>query len=461
MRTSLTGRLQTSSAQITKVYGLLLLGLMVAMSLSVTTLVGINALHNTHQQAHNVLKGLRDTYVLNRDDWYWWRVGSPVNSHSTFIRASTEAPQKDSVSTRHTTDFVKKTADAKRIFGDLYFSQGAGFYYYMTTTQKVQDGKQTVAAKYQLWMSLTNAVNLLLTLLRIISGLMLLFFLLGTGFIYGLAKRLNRPLVNLTQYTKVLNDNNWSQAVDSLPVPTKPTEVRELSIEFNQLLHSINQQAENDRQFVSNVSHELKTPIAAIRGHVELIQRHGKRDPKMVPDALTVIDRESLRMQRMIESLLNLSHASQLTIDRQPTDLVPLVAKVVGDYQRQIAQDIMLVADDSVRRRVNSATVEQIFLALLNNAGKYSPPTGIITVRVTNKEISVSDVGPGIRNGDKARVFERFYRGSQTGANSTVKGTGLGLAIVKQLVALNHGDIQILDNQPTGSRFLMHFPTDS
>src|SRR5699024_6196520 len=122
--------------------------------------------------------------------------------------------------------------------------------------------------QYDVWLKLNGVIYLLWILIRLILLIVLAFFALGIWLIYLLARQLNRPLADLTETTKTINHDLSNQYQTQLPVPKSPQEVHDLSEAFNQLLASLNQQARADREFVSNASHELKTPIATIRGHV-------------------------------------------------------------------------------------------------------------------------------------------------------------------------------------------------
>lgn len=456
----------TSAGRITKVYALMLVGITVGLSLFIITSVGAYMVHIETKQADKLAESLNRVYISDSYDWSWWKLGSPMDTKTTFIKIKVSYQNQDKKNkylySPHSKNFIKKNQVSDRVVklgGQFYYSSNNGLYYLAHKTDVPDKNSHYPRADYYVWIKLNTVFYLLSSVVRIIFVIVLISFVIGTGLIYLLAKRLNRPLVNLTDYTQSVNADISSKYKTQLPVPRVPQEVHDLSIEFNKLLDSLNQQSAKDRQFVSNVSHELKTPIAGIRGNVELIQGRGEEHPEIVSPSLNFIAGESKRIQQMIESMLKLSHANQLEVKTERTNLSQLVKKIVTRYQSEIDRQITLDVQREVYLNLNGTSIEQILVSLLDNARKYSAPNTDIVVRLTaiGKDVSllVMDNGVGVPDEQKKTVFDRFNRGGQTG--SKIPGNGLGLAIVKQLVELNHGTISIKDNQPRGSIFQVNF----
>jgi len=453
----------TSAARITKVYALLLLGITVILSGVIISVVGFKQAEVQRQQALGIVRGLKRTFVANRDDWYWWRMSSWADKRTTFIRISVTKPGK---TTKHlyspnTQRFLRTKAHGTvhQVTPNFGYLEKSGLYYHVRASD-VSTDKQDPTVHYDVWLKLNDVTDLLLLLVKLILLISLAFLLIGTWFIYLLARQLNRPLVELTGTTKAINQDISENYQRQLPVPASPQEVHDLTVEFNLLLHSLSEQEQADRRFVANASHELKTPIATIRGYVSMVKRRGTAHPEVIPTALQFIDRESERMQRLVESLLKLSRANQLELTTTSVDLSQLVTETAVNYGTSMGREIILNVQHHVTAQVNADSLTQILTSLLNNAQKYSPTDSPITVTLAavgkQLTVAVADLGMGVPDDQKALIFGRFYRTSNV--RNSVAGNGLGLAIVHQLVTLSRGEIVVKDNQPRGSVFEVTLP---
>jgi len=415
------------------------------------------------QQALGIVRGLKRTFVANRDDWYWWRMSSWADKRTTFIRISVTKPGKP---TKHlyspnTQRFLRTKAHetVHQVTPNFGYLEKSGLYYHVRASDIATD-KRDPTVRYDVWLKLNDVTDLLLLLVKLILLISLAFLLIGTWFIYLLARQLNRPLVELTGTTKAINQDISENYQRQLPVPASPQEVHDLTVEFNLLLHSLSEQEQADRRFVANASHELKTPIATIRGYVSMVKRRGTAHPEVIPTALQFIDQESERMQRLVESLLKLSRANQLELTTASVDLSQLVTETAANYGTSMGREVILNVQHHVTAQVNADSLTQILTSLLNNAQKYSPTDTPITITLAavgkQLTVAVADLGMGVPDDQKALIFGRFYRTSNV--RNSVAGNGLGLAIVHQLVTLSHGDIVVKDNQPRGSVFEVTLP---
>ncbi|WP_204121237.1 MULTISPECIES: sensor histidine kinase [Levilactobacillus] len=453
----------TSAARITKVYALLLLGITVILGGVIISVVGVKQAEVQRQQALGIVRGLKRTFVANRDDWYWWRMSSWADKRTTFIRISVTKPGKP---TKHlyspnTQRFLRTKAHetVHQVTPNFGYLEKSGLYYHVRASDIATD-KRDPTVRYDVWLKLNDVTDLLLLLVKLILLISLAFLLIGTWFIYLLARQLNRPLVELTGTTKAINQDISENYQRQLPVPASPQEVHDLTVEFNLLLHSLSEQEQADRRFVANASHELKTPIATIRGYVSMVKRRGTAHPEVIPTALQFIDQESERMQRLVESLLKLSRANQLELTTASVDLSQLVTETAANYGTSMGREVILNVQHHVTAQVNADSLTQILTSLLNNAQKYSPTDTPITITLAavgkQLTVAVADLGMGVPDDQKALIFGRFYRTSNV--RNSVAGNGLGLAIVHQLVTLSHGDIVVKDNQPRGSVFEVTLP---
>ena len=229
------------------------------------------------------------------------------------------------------------------------------------------------------------------------------------------------------------------------------------------------------KDFVANVSHELRTPLTSIKGYVEALLDGGKDDPATSVRFLDIILKQSDRLNLILEDLLQLSkiESGQVQFKQEPLHLgsvvertiamiKPLADKKQHRLSAQIAPNLPLITGDEER-------LVQVLANLLDNAIKYTPEGGQITVaarrmplaqadvRRNSVELTVTDTGIGIPEQDRPRVFERFYRVDKARSRE-LGGTGLGLAIVRHIVEGHGGQIWVEGNVPTGSRFVVRLP---
>lgn len=229
------------------------------------------------------------------------------------------------------------------------------------------------------------------------------------------------------------------------------------------------------KDFVANVSHELRTPLTSIKGYVEALLDGGKDDPETSVRFLEIILKQSDRLNLILEDLLQLSkiESGQLQFKKEPLHIgsviertiamiKPLAEKKQHRLRSQVAADLPLITGDEER-------LVQVLANLLDNAIKYTPEGGQITVAArpispsraeaprTSIELTVTDTGIGIPEQDRPRVFERFYRVDKARSRE-LGGTGLGLAIVRHIVEGHGGQIWVEGNMPTGSRFVVRLP---
>lgn len=217
--------------------------------------------------------------------------------------------------------------------------------------------------------------------------------------------------------------------------------------------------------FISIISHELRTPVALIKGYVGTLRREDAQwDPAVVRDSLEIIEEEADHLAQLIDDLLDASRlqAGGLTLQKTDVALDRLAARVVERFQTQTTRH-KFVLDFPAGFPVVSADEDrltQVFNNLISNAVKYSPDGGRITisghVRPNEIIVSVSDQGPGIPTQDAPRVFDRFYRSSETARKT--KGAGLGLYLAKAVVEAHGGRIWVDPPAGPGARISFSIP---
>ncbi|MBN1337317.1 MAG: ATP-binding protein [Deltaproteobacteria bacterium] len=218
--------------------------------------------------------------------------------------------------------------------------------------------------------------------------------------------------------------------------------------------------------FVANASHELRTPVAAIRASLEALAEGAASDPEAGQAFLEAAQRNALRLSRLVDDLLDITRleAGRREVTPAATALAPLVASALGPVRHAAeAKGLTLVVDVAreVEACVDPAALEQVLANLLDNAVKYTPQGGRVEVAVAREteriRIEVRDTGPGIPPPHRGRVFERFHR-VDPGRSRELGGTGLGLAIVKHLVDAMGGDVSLECPDTGGSIFRVRLP---
>lgn len=222
------------------------------------------------------------------------------------------------------------------------------------------------------------------------------------------------------------------------------------------------------REFVANVSHELKTPLTSIRGFIDTLQDGALEEPTVAQKFLNIIDEEAGRLYRMIEQLLYLSQIenSMPAKHSEKIDLSIMAETISARFQKQLAQkglELVIEVPKATIYYGDQDTLHQVLVNLIDNAIKYSS-SGVITLRMTvvddQLSCSVTDQGMGISDEDQKRIFERFYRAEKSRAQKS-GGTGLGLAIVKHLVENAHGTISVQSRLRQGSTFQIMLPVEN
>jgi signal transduction histidine kinase len=229
-------------------------------------------------------------------------------------------------------------------------------------------------------------------------------------------------------------------------------------------------------ELLSIVSHDLKNPLATVKGFAQLLRRRVARidspETTRILDGLDKIDLATTRMSKQIAELLDatrLNAGQPLDLDHQPTNLVALVRQVVVECQQTTqSHTIQLLApDEDLIGDYDPARLERVFANLLQNAVKYSPQGGAITVEIAREDdhggswatIAVSDQGIGIPADDLPQIFERFHRAGN--AAGQIQGTGIGLSSARQIVEQHSGTISVASQEDVGSTFTVRLPLET
>ena len=249
---------------------------------------------------------------------------------------------------------------------------------------------------------------------------------------------------------------------EPLPAHTPHDELGQLAETFNNLFRGIDTAVRQLRQFVTDASHELRTPIAVLHGETELILSK-PRTAEEYHKTLLVFDDELKKLTRMVEGLFTLSmaDAGQLHLQSEPlyiNEVLEEACTLVASRARKKGITIVRQLDQEVPYNGDEAFLHQLFLIFLDNAIKYSPESSIIQVSLLQEKgticVAFQDQGPGISPDHLPHIFERFYRASSSDSHSG----GLGLAIAQAIARAQHGSIECDSTLGAGSCFTVVLP---
>ena len=275
-----------------------------------------------------------------------------------------------------------------------------------------------------------------------------------------LARGMTQPLRDMAEAARSMARGDYRQKVEA----QSRDEVGQLAVAFNRMAGEMESVERLRHDLVANVSHELKTPISALRARLENLL-DGVEKPN--PDVLAVMLNQSERLSRLVDQLLDLSQleSGSVPLTREPVELAPLVQRVAGDVtasrpdrtvevRSDVPRDLPMVEGDPER-------LHQVLFNLLDNAYRFTPTGGVVTVRAAQENgalrVSVEDTGPGIPEEHLPLVFERFYRADPSRSRED-GGTGIGLAIARSVVEAHGGRIWAESTLGKGATFSFVLP---
>ena len=279
---------------------------------------------------------------------------------------------------------------------------------------------------------------------------------------YVVSKRILKPISDMTKTAHNIAIENMDSRIETNPVED---ELTELAKTFNNMLDRLQAGIAQQQRFVSDASHELRTPATVIRGYSDLLARWGSRDPEILKEGIEAINAESENMQQLIEQLLFLARADQR---RQPLKMEMLeLSKIVGDVVNSLelvtqTHTLELVKNDNGTIFADKVTIKQMLRIFIDNAIKYTPKGGRITVRseraVDKIRLSVTDTGIGIAPENQKKVFDRFFRVDTSHTKREVSGTGLGLSIASWIAEQHNISIDLESELGKGTTITVSIP---
>lgn len=292
-----------------------------------------------------------------------------------------------------------------------------------------------------------------------------LVLLISAATSWVLAGRALSPVVTITSLAERITQGELGERI---AISAKGREIEDLVRLFNSMLETLQHNIEAQRRFTSNVSHELRSPLTSLRGAIEVALRK-KRSPEEYEELLRGALSDTVRLSRIIDSLLFLARADNNIIEfrRQWLDLQQLLTAVVDrSRERAAKQGLSIVENYAEHLEINgdSDMLEQAFSNLIENAIKYTPAGGTVTITTLHEgkaiKILVSDTGIGIPESSLPHIFERFYRVDRDRSRKQ-GGTGLGLAITHWIITAHRGSITVQSREGAGSDFIIVLPETS
>lgn len=290
----------------------------------------------------------------------------------------------------------------------------------------------------------------------VIASVFMIIPTIIAGFVLG--RFLLRPINALIQ---TMRENRHFGKWEKINIDNRShDEIYEMGLTFNNMIDHIKDNFEKQEIFVSDASHELKTPISIVKSYAQLLERRGKDNPELFKESVQAIDSEADRMQKLVEQMLLLAKSEYEThYDR--VNITELCEETVhtfkGAYDRVIQLNIL--ASEALYVMGNRDQLQQVLYILMNNAIKYSDDDITMSLNKENQHayIRVIDKGQGISDEDQQRIFDRFYRIDKARSRDT-GGTGLGLPIAKTIIENHHGQISVMSEQGKGTTFLLALP---
>lgn len=288
--------------------------------------------------------------------------------------------------------------------------------------------------------------------------------LLGLDIAFGIGVLVRKPIRNVSDAVNRVIQGDLSARAE-LPAPRFAyQEIRQLVTDFNTMAESLETMHRNQKNYLADIAHELRTPITILQGQLDAIEYN------VVPltvDEIRNLSRQTQVLARLVKDLrlLSLAEAGQLTLEKTATDMGELLHDVALDFEVQAsAKDINITVhapDTPVILNVDPERMFEVFMNIVSNALRYTPEGGQVHLEASctasNVMVTVRDSGRGLSDNALARVFTRFYR-EDTSRNRSSGGSGLGLAISKSIVELHSGRITASNHPSGGAMFRIVLP---
>ena len=307
---------------------------------------------------------------------------------------------------------------------------------------------------YQQALQQLRNIALLLILFLIVPSILLGYFLAGNA---------TNPINKLAKNMQKITTENLSKRVE---IPSKSVETFKLISNFNGLLDRLNDAFNREKQFIGEVAHEIKTPLAVIKSNAEVTlskEREAEEYKLSLAQVLTHTEKLSKRLSDLIDFAW-----SQTTDVQKNFSKINLsnVLKDVCENTQYLAENKKISVDCAILDNIlvlgKEDKLSQVFFNIMDNAVKYNSENGDIKLELTKEQnkavVKIIDTGVGIDKEDLKTIFDRFYRSD---SNKNIKGHGLGLAIANSIIKAHNGKIEVLSTKAIGTTFIVTLPISS
>lgn len=282
---------------------------------------------------------------------------------------------------------------------------------------------------------------------------------IGTGFI--LSKRMLKPIDNITKTAQSISINNLKTRIE---VKGPDDELNRLTKTFNNMIDRLQDSFERQVQFVSDASHELRTPISVIQGYADLLDRWGKDDRAVLDESVTAIKNETESMTSLVEKLLFLARGDSGTqrLEKEEFWLNEVIEEVIKE-SRLIADKHKIVntQNDAISIYADRKMIKQMLRIFIDNSIKFTPEQGEIRIDSVNQgstvKITIEDTGVGIPEKDIPKIFDRFFRVDKARAREK-GGSGLGLSIARWIIDAHRGKVSVESSIGKGTKINITIP---
>ncbi|HWI49474.1 MAG TPA: HAMP domain-containing histidine kinase [Rummeliibacillus sp.] len=307
----------------------------------------------------------------------------------------------------------------------------------------------------QMMQSMKNVASTLSLLKLVLSGMTVLAAILVLLSSMTLAEIVLRPIQRLTATMKRSSKSGTFEKIDVSK--QGKDELGEMSQTFNDMMSQLEQNYRKQEQFVSNASHELKTPLTVIESYARLLKRRGFDNKEVAEESVEAILSESIRMSEMIQQMLELAkNKERIPVQKDRVDIHNLLDQTLNQMHQAYNRSFYLHGKGPVFLTTDEQKIKQLLFIFLENARRYSDEDIHVYLSENPLVIKIQDSGEGIAAEHIPHLFERFYRVSQD-RNRKTGGTGLGLAIAKEIAAQLNIDLSVESTVGVGTTMILTF----
>lgn len=342
---------------------------------------------------------------------------------------------------------VKITVKATLIFAVALTALLAAYIIFVVVSVEKQIDSGKSAHEFMLSLKITGAI------------LLVVFAFVGAVIGNLIGRAMLGPVRKLSSEIAGIDGNNLDKRLDTVD---RSAEFVELTEQINKMLDNIQSAFLRQNNFISDASHELKTPLAVINGYSDLLLRWGKDNPEILKEGIDSISREAKFMKKLTEQLLLLAKLGKFNMNIVRFDLGAQAREIAESYSVLNLKQHLSVSAERVIVNLDRNLITEAIRTLIDNAIKYTPAKGgkiKISVYAEGEfaYVSIKDNGEGIAPAEQDKIFDRFYRCDKTRGRE--KGSaGLGLSICKSIVEMSGGSIKVKSELKKGSEFIIELP---